>query len=453
MILDLVKMALVLIELGVLIAAVKLIERRFRPHPEVCRKLLHVVLGLTVLTFPWLFDQAWPVVALSVIAAAGLAALRFARGRLAQLTTVIAAVRRPSFGELYYPLAVGVLWLLSGGDVLLFGVPMLVLTLADAVAALIGVRYGSVHYDTLDGRKSAEGSAAFLVVTFLSVHIPVLLMTQTGRAESLLLALIVALLVMLLESIAWHGLDNLFVPLGTFAFLSMYLDADAAALAWRSLATIGFVFFMLAWRRRSSLDDAALLAGALYGYAALMLGGWLWLYPPVMVFAFHSVLWARDEHSNAHHVGAVIAVTLVGFLCLILHARGPDSVWLWPYATSFAAHLAMVGASYLLWQRPLLRWASAWRVALAALGGWGVVLLPLLFNPVLRTPADIPPVELWRLVSLTIGGVALAAVGFTVLMPRLYADAAPRWLPDATGLGLGLIAAVSAWIGAATFSL
>jgi phytol kinase len=128
-------------------------------------------------------------------------------------------------------LAVGLLWWLSGGEALLFSVP--VLALADAVAALIGVRYGTVRYKTHDGFKSAEGSIAFFAVAFLSVHVPVLLAGVTGRAESLLLASIVGLLVMLIESIFWRGLDNMFVPLGAFAFLSLYLNADAAMLGWR----------------------------------------------------------------------------------------------------------------------------------------------------------------------------------------------------------------------------
>ena len=46
------------------------------------------------------------------------------------------------------------LWLLADGDRLLFVVPVLVLTLGDAVAALVGVRYGQIRFDgRADGQE------------------------------------------------------------------------------------------------------------------------------------------------------------------------------------------------------------------------------------------------------------------------------------------------------------
>ena len=107
---------------------------------------------------------------------------------------------------------------------------MLTLALADAGAALIGKRYGTLHYVTGDGEKTVEGSAAFLIVALLSTQVPLLLFTGTGRAESLVIALTLALLVMLLEAIAWRGLDNLFIPLGAFFLLKSFLRMDLTAL-------------------------------------------------------------------------------------------------------------------------------------------------------------------------------------------------------------------------------
>jgi phytol kinase len=82
-----------------------------------------------------------------------------------------------------------VFWL-SPDDPLLFVIPMLVLSLADAVAALIGISYGRLRYESTDGIKSAEGSAAFFCAAFFSVHVPLLLFTQVGRAETLLISLV-----------------------------------------------------------------------------------------------------------------------------------------------------------------------------------------------------------------------------------------------------------------------
>ena len=53
--------------------------------------------------------------------------------------------------------------------------------LADAVAALIGIRYGTLQYQTTEGTKSVEGSVAFFFVAFLSVLVPLLVFTEVDR--------------------------------------------------------------------------------------------------------------------------------------------------------------------------------------------------------------------------------------------------------------------------------
>ena len=115
-----------------------------------------------------------------------------------------------------------------GRDPLLFIVPILILSLADAVSALIGARYGQVRFT--GSNKSLEGSIAFFITAFFSVHVPLVLFGDAGRVETLLISLILAFLVMLLEGCAWRGLDNLFIPIGGFFLLRAYLDMDAAAL-------------------------------------------------------------------------------------------------------------------------------------------------------------------------------------------------------------------------------
>jgi V/A-type H+-transporting ATPase subunit I len=64
----------------------------------------------------------------------------------------------------------------------------------------------------------------------LSTHVPLLLFTDIGRAESLLLGLTIGLLVMLIEAIGWNGLDNLLVPVGGFFLLLGYRQLDARQL-------------------------------------------------------------------------------------------------------------------------------------------------------------------------------------------------------------------------------
>jgi phytol kinase len=69
--------SLVLAVLGGLIIGLQQYQRRYSPHPEIVRKLLHVPMGLITLSFPWLFDRPLPVVLLAAIAILTLLALRF----------------------------------------------------------------------------------------------------------------------------------------------------------------------------------------------------------------------------------------------------------------------------------------------------------------------------------------------------------------------------------------
>ncbi len=207
--------------------------RRRSPNAELVRKALHVGMGLVTLTFPWLFSSTWPVMLLSLVFTLGLTLTRFFITLRSLLVEVIDAVERKSIGDIVFPMAVGLLFHLSAGEPLTFGIPILVLTLADPAAALIGARYGALRYSIYEGEKSLEGSLAFLAIAFFCTLVPLLLLTDTGRAESLLIALILALSLTLLEAVAWRGLDNLFIPLGAFLLLKSFLTLDLAALVTR----------------------------------------------------------------------------------------------------------------------------------------------------------------------------------------------------------------------------
>src|SRR5216684_2396312 len=96
----------VLAVLGGLLGGLCLYQRFAAPHPELVRKLLHMVMGLVTLSFPWLFDAAWPVLLLAGLSIAGLLT------PFRNLGSVIGGVARFSLGEVYFPLAVAVLFLL-----------------------------------------------------------------------------------------------------------------------------------------------------------------------------------------------------------------------------------------------------------------------------------------------------------------------------------------------------
>jgi phytol kinase len=137
-------------------------------------------------------------------------------------------------GELCFPAAVAVLFVLSRADVLTFSIPILVLTFADPAAALVGMRYGRLRYRVVAGEKSLEGSAAFCVVATACIAIPLLLVLDIQTAAAVTLSMSLALLLTLVEAVSCRGLDNLFVPLAGFLGLKALLAAAgvAGAIPW-----------------------------------------------------------------------------------------------------------------------------------------------------------------------------------------------------------------------------
>jgi phytol kinase len=399
--------------------ALKLYERFLHPHPELLRKLMHVGMGLVVISFPWVFHgEQWPVLLLSASSMVLLLAVKYVPRLRDGIGTVLTGVNRASLGEICFPIAVGTLWILSRQDKFLFVVPMIILTLADAVAALVGITYGKVRYLTSDGFKSAEGSIAFFSIAFLSVHVPLLLFTNCGRAESLLLGLIIGILSTLLEAIAARGLDNLLIPLGTFAFLKLYEHATPHALLIRVAATVLLLVFALSWRQRSSLNDSALMACALFGYGAAMLGGPLWLIGPSILFLIHVWRWPRPDAGRVHSVSAVVAVTLAALFWLGLQvAYGGKLRFFVPYAVSFGAHLAIIGVS----QIPIRTapCSPARRVLMSILAG--IAVFSAQITPaILFCSSSLHPGQIVLIFLIGAAGVVIATAGFLVLVPYLY---------------------------------
>ncbi len=230
-------MALVLVAFGLATVGLRVYRRRRSPDPELLRKLLHVAMGLVTLAFPWMFRSAWPVLLLAIGFVVWLGALRWSAALRRRFGGITDGVSRESQGEIFFPLGIASVFVLSGGEALLFSIPVLLLTLADTAAALVGCRYGRHRFRACDGEKSVEGCLAFFAMACLCTYAP-LLATEIGQTERLLIALTLALAATLLEAISTRGLDNLVIPLGIGILLKAALELDAGALVAQLVATV-----------------------------------------------------------------------------------------------------------------------------------------------------------------------------------------------------------------------
>jgi phytol kinase len=429
-------MAIALGAFLVMFGGLQFYARATGARPETTRKMFHTGSGVLTLAFPFLFRQTCPVLVLTGTSALLVAGVKFLPALRDRFGRVANRVERTTLGEVYFPISVGLLfWLTRGSNPLLFVIPVLMLTFADATCALVGSRYGMTRY--LGANKSLEGSVAFVAIAFLCVHVPLLLWSDVGRAESLLIAATLALLVMLLEGSAWRGLDNLFIPIGGFFLLRAYLPLDAAALLPRLLVTVALVVLIVLARERTTLKDDSLVAGAFLCYVAWALMGWHWLVGPLAIVVGYRWLSppTLDNSRRIHDVPAVLSVWAAAIGWLTLARTSGDEAMLFPYTVVFGAHLAMFGTSRLGSQfpdRPLS--LLFWR---AVVTGWAIVMVPY----VLVTDAAGSNLAG---VAGAIGAIAIGTAAFVRAEPgiRDAPQTARRWLYQAGAAG---IASAAAW--------
>ena len=227
-------MAAALTGFAVLIILLSLWSAAASPHPEVLRKLLHAGAGTMTLPFPFLFRDVWPVFVLTAVTGGFLATVKYNTRCRRLLGRVVVGNGRRTLGELYFPLAVAaVFWLAHGGPPMFFVIPILVLSLADTASALVGARFGRRRRA---GVKSIEGSVAFLVVAFASVHGGLMIWTDAGMERTMLVSTTMALVLTLVEAVARHGRDNLLVPLVGYVLLKQLMTEDGDDLRLWALA-------------------------------------------------------------------------------------------------------------------------------------------------------------------------------------------------------------------------
>jgi dolichol kinase len=201
-----------------LLGLVELVERRWRPHPEIPRKLAHVGGGLIACCAPLLFTTHWAMLFLT----GSFALLLLATRRLGLLGSLHPRGRAGA-GDLVFPAGLYAAFVLADGDALLFQLSALVLALADPAAALVGQRFGRWRYRLAGVTRSLEGSLGFAATAFAVTVLALVASGRLGAAAALLCASAVAVIVASLEAVSPPGLDNLAVPVGTLLVASAWL--------------------------------------------------------------------------------------------------------------------------------------------------------------------------------------------------------------------------------------
>jgi phytol kinase len=180
------------------------LSRAKQIHAELTRKLVHVAVG-TFVAF-WPFFLSWRQIQL-------LSLLFFIIVCISIKLNVfrsIHAVKRNMLGELLFAIVIGLLALISTNE-WVFTAAMLHLSIADGLAAVVGLGWGDSNSYKVWGRtKSIAGSVAFLVASFCILAMYGILANSTTSFFTLLWLPLVATAA---ENIAVQGTDNLVMPL------------------------------------------------------------------------------------------------------------------------------------------------------------------------------------------------------------------------------------------------
>ncbi len=199
---------------------------------EFKRKAFHVGFGLVALSFPMIWTESWMVITGFTLALGWMFAVRVLPRLQKYFGSVLHDCDRKSLGEFYYAVSVAGLILVTSDSPLLYVIPILILALADAAAAIFGRLIPSQPLTGYLRGKSVAGCTAFFVVAAAICVATLAFYTELPVWQITLGALVVATATCLAEAVCRHGLDNLVVPFVAWAVLTVLeLSAEPALVA------------------------------------------------------------------------------------------------------------------------------------------------------------------------------------------------------------------------------
>lgn len=196
-------LALIVVAVFSLLVISELLWRHRDLDPEYTRKFVHITVGSFVAFWP-LFLTKEAIIGLSIAFV-----MVVALSKYLDLFKAIRSVQRPTWGEVLFAVAVGVLALVAHTG-WIYMVALLHMSLADGLAAIVGIKFGkSTRYYVFGHPKSVVGTLTFFLSSVL-IFTGYFLFTPNPFT---LWFLPIAIAATIIENLAIRGLDNLLVPL------------------------------------------------------------------------------------------------------------------------------------------------------------------------------------------------------------------------------------------------
>jgi phosphatidate cytidylyltransferase len=208
---------------GVLLTG-EFIYLSYRCKPEYTRLVSHFLAGTTALLFLTSFSVYWYVLAMCI----HFALFLFVTARKGYLVSHHQVQRRTQGSTIFFAgifLTYFTSVLLSKQYLLV--IPILILTISDPVAALVGINTKAGHWtNLLSGRRSPKtfaGSGAFMISTFLILLIFLPVYYDFALPHLIIISMIFALTATLAETMSSNGSDNITIPVIIVSLL-LFMD-------------------------------------------------------------------------------------------------------------------------------------------------------------------------------------------------------------------------------------
>ncbi|MCB1546842.1 MAG: hypothetical protein KDJ41_03210 [Hyphomicrobiaceae bacterium] len=393
-------LALIVGSVGALLAVmagVRTAGHRFGWSAELQRKAVHVATGSYAMLLPLLFQSRWPVLLLVGVTLVVMIVLRLPALAERGIGSTVHGVERASYGDMLLALSIGFLFVRSQGNAVLYVLPLAVLTLSDAAAALAGSAYGRRTFAVEAGSKSLEGVAVFFLVTWIVAMVLLLLMTDVPRANVVTLGLLIAAFGALIEADSWRGFDNLFLPVGLHLFLAGHVTSAPLALAILAAGFVAVVLLMHVVGRPLGLTPHAARAHAvaLFLICSYTSPGNAIL-PALAVIAHAALRAARPTRSpfpDLDNLAVLVGLSL--FWLFIGEYSGPTAIGFY--------NLTFAGVTAALVCLTLAGSPRVWKIGIAAAAvGLLMVLFHLVASLDVATSRHFGDLRGWALASLVV---------------------------------------------------
>jgi len=204
------QLLLATVPIAVVLTASEYLWRKQYIAGERGRKFIHILSGVWMAFWPFYI----PFDGIFMLGCAALTLLLYSR--FTNLFHAIYAVKRKTYGELFFALAI-IMCAYFGREAWIFTTSILLLALADGGAAVIGRFWGITNQYLVFGSKnllkSRAGTLAYCILAYLSVGVGLLLGGSHVLLGNYPVFLGLPALMTVVENMSPYGLDNIVTPL------------------------------------------------------------------------------------------------------------------------------------------------------------------------------------------------------------------------------------------------